>query len=494
VSLFRSREPEEVPAGSPICTAAGFADYYSAETSSIGAVALLYSVNSVGGCSYPVYPYRTEIGASSLAGMTRISPNGKYAINFNPSTARLYNGVTVSYVDLQTNQLTLVNVPATTFPEYVQVPYSGLRSIADDGTAIVGVTDGSRTHHGFLLRPGASPLPFPQGLPLGISAAADRILVQGQDGIFILEVATGLATQLLSSDSAAFGFRMSDDGRRLMYLRAGQVHLLETVTRADRTLASDAVSDATMSGDGMVVHVVTAKGALLRIAVDTGVVSEWVGRTPYLSGTGMTLTPGLIATRSGVGLADSVLDGTAPFRAWLGTLTMWIGERKVPVIHLEPNSVSFLVPWDIQAENGKIRIQAEVKGENTPFYFPEVIAGMAGEPFPRAGLVARLNWEPFYVGPVSPGEIIHVFALGFGPVSPEVPEGALAPAAEPYARLAQNLSCSNLEVLYAGLAPYNVQRIYQLDLRIGPKAGYQQFSCTLGGGTPFVFLTLNVVP
>jgi len=95
---------------------------------------------------------------------------------------------------------------------------------------------------------------------------------------------------------------------------------------------------------------------------------------------------------------------------------------------------------------------------------------------------------------VSPGEIIHVFALGFGPVMPEVPEGALAPAAEPYARLAQSLSCGNLDVLYAGLAPYNVQRIYQLDLRIGPKVGYQQFSCTLGGGAPFVFLTLNVVP
>jgi len=119
---------------------------------------------------------------------------------------------------------------------------------------------------------------------------------------------------------------------------------------------------------------------------------------------------------------------------------------------------------------------------------------LTGEPFPRAGLVTRLNWEPFFVGPVSPGEVIHVFALGFGPVSPEVPEGALAPAAEPYARLAQTLNCGNLEVLYAGLAPYNVQRIYQLDLRIGRKAGYQQFSCTLGGGAPFVFLTLNVVP
>ena len=195
-----------------------------------------------------------------------------------------------------------------------------------------------------------------------------------------------------------------------------------------------------------------------------------------------------------MGLSDIALDGAPPFRAWLGNLTMWIGERKVPVIHLEPNSVSFLVPWDIQPEDGKIRVQAEVPGQHTPFYFPEAIVGLAAGLFPQAGLVTRLNWDPFYVGPVSPGEIIHVFALGFGPVSPEVPEGALAPAAEPYARLAQSLTCGNLDVLYAGLAPYSVQRVYQLDLRIGPKTGYQQFTCTLGNSQPFIFLTLNVVP
>jgi hypothetical protein len=31
-------------------------------------------------------------------------------------------------------------------------------------------------------------------------------------------------------------------------------------------------------------------------------------------------------------------------------------------------------------------------------------------------------------------------------------------------------------------------------MRIGPVAGYQQFTCTLGNSGPFIFLTLNVVP
>jgi hypothetical protein len=78
-------------------------------------------------------------------------------------------------------------------------------------------------------------------------------------------------------------------------------------------------------------------------------------------------------------------------------------------------------------------------------------------------------------------------------VAPEVPDGAAAPAVEPLARITQSLTCSNAEILYAGLAPYAVERVYQLDIRIGPTAGYQKFTCSLGGGEPFVFLTLNVV-
>jgi hypothetical protein len=37
-----------------------------------------------------------------------------------------------------------------------------------------------------------------------------------------------------------------------------------------------------------------------------------------------------------------------------------------------------------------------------------------------------------------------------------------------------------------------VERVYQIDIRIGPTAGYQKFSCSLGG-VDFLFLTLNIV-
>jgi uncharacterized protein (TIGR03437 family) len=170
---------------------------------------------------------------------------------------------------------------------------------------------------------------------------------------------------------------------------------------------------------------------------------------------------------------------------------MWIGERKVPVLALTPDSIRFLVPWDV---SGTIKILAEVPGRNTPFDFPAVEATIANESFPRAGAIARQNWQQTYVGPVNTGEIIHVYAIGLGPVAPEVPDGAAAPSAEPLARITRGLVCSNAEILYAGLAPGAVERVYQIDIRIGPAPGYQQFVCTLGDSGPFIFLTLNVVP
>jgi uncharacterized protein (TIGR03437 family) len=135
---------------------------------------------------------------------------------------------------------------------------------------------------------------------------------------------------------------------------------------------------------------------------------------------------------------------------------------------------------------------AEVPGDHTPFYFPETVAKLYPQYGPQAGAIFRQDWSQTYVGPINTGEVIHVYATGFGPVSPEVPDGASAPAAEPFSRLTQTLTCSNAEILYAGLAPGAVERIYQIDIRIGQTPGYQKFECNLGG-QGIAFLTLYIV-
>jgi uncharacterized protein (TIGR03437 family) len=502
VTLFRAREPAFAPADSPACTVGGFADYLAAETSAGGVVALSYQAHGAAAtCSYPPFGLMTHLvtatGETDLPGIVRLSAAGRYAIVFNQTSSRQPSPFTLAYLDLQTGAQTPVPSIALTFPESVLLPFSRGRVIANDGTTLLGINRAGTHYRGYLLKPGVDPQPFPiaDGLPLIIDAAASKVLYQTQSSFYLLDLRTLQSTLLGTADQLVFYLAMSDDARLLLFLGNGQVHVLDTATLLDRTLTSDPayVTEAAISGDGKFVHAVTGNGRILKINVDDGSQIELIGHTPYLDVFPGPVIPGLTLTLTGSGLSDSVVNGTVPLNAWLGNVTMWIGERKVPVVQLAPKSVSIIVPWDIQSDGGFIRIQAEAPGEHTPFYFPEVIPTLSAIQVPTAGAIARQDWTRTFVGPINTGEVIHVFAIGFGPVSPEVPQGAAAPAAEPYSRLTKSLTCSNSEILYAGLAPYAVERVYQIDMRIGPTAGYQKFTCSLGGAAPFLFLTLNIV-
>ena len=497
--LVRAHDPAPAPIGSGPCTSGGFSDYLGAETSSNGALALFYRAGaSAGGCSFPVNTSATEIvtaaGSTMMPGVVRLPSSGRYAIVFLAATARPFTPVTVSYLDLQTGVQTVIAVPHFDTPQSLQIPRGGGRVIANDGTAVIAISDGfGGPSIGYVVKPGAPPQPFPVAgaLPLLIDASGTKVVYQNQ-GYWLLDLTTQQSTRLLGAEPQPAGLSLSDDGRLLEYLREGQVHVLDTGSGADRMLTADGagITEAALSADGSVAWAVTGVGRLLRIRTGDGSQTEIIGRTPYLQPQAVAIVPGMTAQLVGSGLSDSTLNGTPPLQPFLGPVTMWIGERKVPLVQVTPTSVAFIVPWDI---SGPIRMLAETPGERTPFYYPEVETVVGATLFPVAGPIARQDWTRTFSGPVNTGEIIHVFALGFGPVSPEVPEGAAAPSAEPFARVTQPLGCSNAEVLYAGLAPYAVERIYQIDLRIGPVAGYQKFTCTLGAGAPFVFLTLNVV-
>jgi len=502
VKLFRAHEIEGTSAsGSPAaCTVGGFADFAGAETSSQGVLAASYYAQSSGICSFPV-TLKTQIitpaGETLLPGSVRLSDGGRFAISFLAATGRPFSPVSVSYFDIQTNIQTPVPIPASAVAHFVSASYSGGRVIANDGTAVVGVTDGSFQHYGgYLLRPGADPQPFPveEALPLLIDTDASKVLYQSLDrSLSLLDLRTLESTLLLPTDQLVVYLRMSDDARRLLFVSGGQVHVLDTATLVDQVITNEAttITEATLSGNGRVAYAVTDRGGLLKIDADDGTSLELIGHTPYLQRQFVGIKiPGLAIVLRGSGLSDTAIDGMPPFTPCLGNVTMWIGNRKVPIIRLEPTSVRILIPWDL---SGTFRIMAEVPGRNTPFDFPEVELGFPSAR-PQTGAIARQNWTQTYSGPVNTGEIIHVYAVGLGPVSPEVPDGAAGPFVEPFARLTQRLNCANAEILYAGLAPGTVERVYQVDVRIGPTAGYQQFKCTLGDSAPFVFLTLNVVP
>ena len=497
VSLFRAQEVSPPPPNTAPCSVGGFSTYTGAETSSIGVVALSYLAQRTGSCSSPSNIYMTQLvtaaGESSVAGIARLSSGGRYAIVFLPATGRIYDPLSVSFLDLQSGVQTPISVHSAPMPQIFGGSSVGGRVIANDGTAVL---TRSVDNVGYILKPGTDPMPFPiaNGAPLVIDASGSKVLYQ-QQGVNLLDLKTLASTPLIAADVTFSTLGMSDDARRVLYVSNGQVHLVDTTTLIDRTLTNDpaTITQATISSDGKVVFAETGVGRLLKIGVDDGSQTELIGRTPYLNPFNDPVIPGFNTSLMGSALADSTINGTVPFNYFLGNVTMWIGQRKVPMTQLTPTSVSFIVPWDVQGENGSIRMLAETAGDNTPFYFPEAEGALPLPPnYPRAGVVLRQDWSQTYVGPVNTGEIIHVYAAGFGPVVPEVPDGAAAPSTEPLSRITQSFTCSNSEILYAGLAPGAVERAYQIDMRIGPTPGYQQFICSLGA-QQFAFLTLNVV-
>ena len=197
VSLFRAREPAFPPADSPACTVGGFANYLGAETSASGVVALSYQANAgTGTCSYPPYGFMTQLvtatGDTNLAGNVRLSAGGRYAIVYHAMSSRPSSSFTLAFLDLQTGAQTPVPITAVTFPEYVLLPFTGGRVIANDGTALLGISDASARNRGYILKPGVDPQSFPiaDAVPLMIDAAASKVLYQTQTSLYLLDLRT----------------------------------------------------------------------------------------------------------------------------------------------------------------------------------------------------------------------------------------------------------------------------------------------------------------
>jgi uncharacterized protein (TIGR03437 family) len=498
VKLFRERQFSAAPDSTPVCTAAGFADYAGAETGG-GLIALAYrGVPASGGCSFPVATSITEVvspaGSLSVAGLLRVSADGGYGIVFHGASARPTDAVAISIFDFTKGAQTPSTIlPALSLGAVLLTSQPG-RMIASEGTAILPVA-GVSSNSGYFVRPGGDPTPFPvnDALPLAIDAAGTKVVYR-KNGLFQLDLGTLDSVLLVTGDINSSSVSMSDDGGRVLYLAAGQARAVDITTLSDRALTNDPaqIVDCALSGDGKTAFGVTGDGRLLRIKVDDGSAVELIGRTPYIQSI-ESLIPGLATVAHGIALSGSgaTVNANPPLPTSLDEAAVLLGDRKLPLVQLTPSTIRFLVPWDAA---GSARFTVQIPGGNTPFDFSRFDATLAPPPAPAAGAIARQDWTRTFVGPVNTGEIIHVRAIGLGPVAPELPDGAMAPSVEPLPRSTQALTCSNAEVLYAGLAPGVVERIYQVDLRIGPVAGYQKFICTLGDSQPFNFLTLLVVP
>ena len=208
-------------------------------------------------------------------------------------------------------------------------------------------------------------------------------------------------------------------------------------------------------------------------------------------GVGKPVASGAIAAVFGSQLASTpTYASSVPLPTTLGGVQILINGTPAPLFYVDANQADLQIPYGLTA--GNITVQAVRNG--TP---GNLISGTVDPVAPRLftllGLPAAPDSSPYGIvinasdgtlalpsnigvpaHPAHRGDVITIYALGLGPVSPSVATGNGAPGAEPLARTVNDVQVyfgggflGNATALpsYAGLAP-NFVGLYQVNVTI----------------------------
>jgi uncharacterized protein (TIGR03437 family) len=209
-----------------------------------------------------------------------------------------------------------------------------------------------------------------------------------------------------------------------------------------------------------------------RVEVESGVDSQMLGRTPEIAEFSAGAA-GSQVSMSGWGLAGS--SGTH-------AIAVTIAGFAAPVLAASPNEIRLQIPWEL-AVNSYTRTPASVvtsSADDTPF---EQSPDQAIDLWPLAPQFARTpgnalvavheDWSGLVsvMSRAQPGEIVHLYGTGFGPVDPPQRTG-FAAVSDPPASLTSLPNCGETPVVFAGLAPGFIG-LYQISVRLpsGSPAG-----------------------
>jgi uncharacterized protein (TIGR03437 family) len=211
--------------------------------------------------------------------------------------------------------------------------------------------------------------------------------------------------------------------------------------------------------------------------------------------TGQAVGAGSIAALFGTQLSSNgpATASGFPLQTSLGGVQVLINGNAVPLVYADANQIDFQVPFFFSS--GQVSVQVMRNGQPgnrvsatidsiAPrlFALKQLPAAPDGSPY---GMVVNsdgtlaLPSNPFLAShPAHRGDIVTIYALGLGPVSPSVNSGDAAPSSEPLAR-----TTSSVQVVYgsgaagsvtatpsyAGLAP-TYAGLYQINVLVPPTA------------------------
>lgn len=433
-------------------------------------------------------------GAMTFNGGGRISGNGRYLLLFVPNAGRVPNaGPAPNVVDLQTGQ-SQTNYPIT--------PDGLGRVIADDGTVVADESNVLFIVKGATVQS----IPFPPGVYLQqavIDAGAQTIVyVQSAYGASLGSIhAYSIAQQqdiaLFTQADGSAPF-VTADGTRAMFVSTASGSPQVWIVNTDGTGAHQVTSDAAgvllaaMSDDGTTGWYLSGSGRVIQVNLSSGITQVMIDRTPGWTGSTPAVTPGTPWTLEGTGFSDSTFTAAGyPLPQSLGGVTVSIAGINAPIFSVAPTQIEVQVPWEILNGNpsgAQVSVTVNAAASTSPFVTGvtnQVSAypgdgSFASDPTGVYTLAVHQDWSALvtHSSPARPGEVIHLYGFGFGPVDSQPADGVPA-SANPLSRTLAPITCSTLgadnvtgipipipiPVLFSGLAP-GLVGYYQLDVQL----------------------------
>jgi uncharacterized protein (TIGR03437 family) len=431
----------------------------------------------------------TELGAGSL----QLSRNGRWTVLSPPLLPNQSSSATL--IDLSTGQKTqipplslgvnfsvasdgTVLVQQTQIGLWKQDQFTPIVLSLPIGTAfrILALSDdaGTLIYSGFDVNPG-------QQSPIRLVA---RNLSAGTDTVFFVAPDTRTVPQFMS---------VSRDGQYVLFRAtvgqpAGIAHVADISTGKVEAISlpdGELVSDGTLSGLGNAAFLATSTGRVVRVSLVAGapgLIDPLFPATAYAN-LQQPLSPGAYVRLTG-SMTGSVDD-------WQGRIVL--GDRPVAVLATKSGEIDIQVPWEQPTGQAQFRLnvpagspfqqnQTVLVSPISPTFLPLAPgqSSILGVAIVRGDFSGLLTTQP------QPGDIVHVYMTGLGPVHGSPVSGQPVPLDRLFP-IVGSLTCRfppetmNAETLFAGLAPEMIG-IYQLSFRMPNDANptpINGMACTL---------------
>jgi uncharacterized protein (TIGR03437 family) len=182
---------------------------------------------------------------------------------------------------------------------------------------------------------------------------------------------------------------------------------------------------------------------------------------------------GLLVSIFGSGLADGVLgDSGVPLPPQLGSTSVVLSGRILPLLYVSPNQVNVAIPYDVQVDSAQQLVVLRGNALSVPvplavFDSEPAILSVPGNGSGQGlifnaitGVLADMN------APATAGDVLVIYTLGLGAVNPtiDIENGApLSPLSMTVANITVTIGGVPASVVFSGLTPQYVG-LYQVNL------------------------------